>query len=126
MMLGSGLSVPQSVSMDSLLPLTSPQTPVLCMLPPAASSATCPASNSNPVALLEAAAAQMKRKFLSFALLDEEHLDDLMVELSQVACEDSWVVVEHCHLYNNSKQALQQIIKVHTCTLKQNLCSSEQ
>jgi hypothetical protein len=64
------------------------------------------------VALLEAAAAQMKRKFLSFALLDEDHSDELMVELSQLACEESWVVMEHCHLHNRWKQLLQQIVKV--------------
>ena len=64
------------------------------------------------MALLEAAAAQMKRKFLSFTLLIEEHSDELMVELSQVACEESWVVVEHCHLHDNWKQVLQQVIKV--------------
>ena len=121
MILGAGLSVPQSLSVDSLLPHTSPQIPILCMLPPSpppppASSATaaaaCSASGHNPVTLLEAAAAQMKRKFLSFTLLNEEHSDELMVELSQVACEESWVVVEHCHLHDNWKQVLQQVIKV--------------
>ena len=113
MILGAGLSVPQSLSVDSLLPHTSPQTPTLCMLPPTPPlSSACSASSSNPVTLLEAAAAQMKRKFLSFALLNEEHSDELMVELSQLACEDSWVVVEHCHLYSNWQQVLKQIIKV--------------
>ena len=122
MNLGAGLSVSQSLSIDSLLPHTSPRAPVLCMLPPtppATSSAASSASTShNPVALLEAAAAQMKRKFLSFALLDEDHSDELMVELSQLAHEGSWVVVEHCQLYSKWRQALQQIMKVRTYTSK--------
>lgn len=124
MILGAGLSVSQSLSVNSLLPHTSSRVPVLCMLPPmppAASLAASSASAShNPVAqdLLEAAAAQMKRKFLSFALLDEDHSDELMVELSQLAHEGSWVVVEHCQLYDKWRQVLQQIMKVHTYTLK--------
>ena len=122
MILGAGLSVSQSLSVDSLLPHTSPRAPVLCMLPPTPPAASLAASSAsashNPVALLEAAAAQMKRKFLSFALLDEDHSDELMVELSQLAREGSWVVVEHCQLYSKWRLVLQQIVKVCTYTLK--------
>lgn len=122
MILGAGLSVSQSLSVDSLLPHTSPRAPVLCMLPPTSPAASLAASSAsashNPVALLEAAAAQMKRNFLSFALLDEDHSDELMVELSQLAREGSWVVVEHCQLYSKWRKALQQIMMVRTYTLK--------
>lgn len=113
MILGAGLSTPQSLSVDSLLPHTSPQVPVLCMLPPPPPvSSVCSDSSPNPVALLEIAAGQMKRKFHSFALLNEEYLDELMVDLTQLACEDGWVVVEHCHFCSNWQQVLQQIVQV--------------
>lgn len=109
MILGAGLSTPQSLSVNLLLPHSSPQVPILCMLPP---TSACSANSLNPVALLETAAGKMKRRFHSFALLNEEDSDELMVELSQLACEDCWVVVEHFHLYSNWQQVLKQIVQV--------------
>ena len=69
-------------------------------------------STPNPVALLEMTAIQQKKKFFLFALFDKEHSDELLVELTQLACEDNWVVIEHCHLYSDWQEVLQQIIQV--------------
>ena len=113
MILGAGLSTSQPLSVDLLLPHTSPQIPILCMLPPPSSAGDgCSSSSANPVSLLEVAAGQMRRKLHSFTLLNKEHSDELMMELTHMAGEDIWVVIQHCHLYSNWQQVLQNIVQV--------------
>ena len=116
MILGTGLSTAQSLSIDSLLPHTVPQIPILCMLPlstPTTDGCSSSGTTTDHVALLETAANLMKRRLHSFSLLSRKHCDQFMVELTQLASEDCWVVIKHCHLYSNWRQVLQQIIQVH-------------
>lgn len=110
----------QSFSIDSLLPHTSSQVPILCMLPPPTPTLTSDHqlqghSNNHclsPLALLEAAASRLKKRLVSFALIDKEHLDEFLVELAQLTSEGSWVVIEHCHLYSHWQDMLQHILQV--------------
>ena len=113
LVVGPEVVFPQCFSLNSLLPHTSPQVPTLCMLPPSLADGVCYNESLNkPLALLQSSASEMHRRFYSFTLLDKEHSDEFLVELTQLAAEDNWVVLQHCHLLSSWRDVLKQISQV--------------
>lgn len=117
--IGPEVVLPQSFSVDSLLPHTSPQAPTLCVLPPSLTDGACYNESLNkPLTLLQSSASKLNRRFCSFTLFDKEHSDEFLAELTQLATEDNWVVLEHCHLFSSWQDVLKQISQVSICRLQ--------
>ena len=104
----------QSLSVDHLLPLTSPQVPTLCILPPTSTQSENyqPKDGYKPLDRFETAARELSRRVFSFGLFDKEHWDEFLVELPQLASEDNWLIVEHCHLYSKWRECLEKAVQV--------------
>ena len=114
-MLTAGAEFTSSVrcSIKEVLPHTQAHLPIICMLPsPSNSSAERTPSKRNPAALLEASAVHFKRGFQSFSLISDNHVESLVTHLPQLVSCDQWVVLEHCHLYDQWKDSLEHIAQV--------------
>ena len=105
----------QPLSVDHLLPLTSPQVPTLCILPPTSTQTENyqPKDGPRPLDLFETAARELNRRLCSFGLFDKEHWDEFLLELPQLASGNNWLIVEHCHLYIKWRECLEDAVQVH-------------
>ena len=102
----------QPLSLHHLLPLTSPQVPTLCILPPSSIQDNDYRGRPQPFDLLETAAEELNRRLCSFSLFDEEQWGEFLLELPQLASEDNWLVLEHCHLYSRWREHVEKAAQV--------------
>lgn len=83
------------------------------MLPPSLADVFCYNQSLNkPLALVQSSASKMNRGFYSFTFFDKEHSDEFLVELTTLATEGNWVVLQHCHLLSGWQDVLKQISQV--------------
>lgn len=98
-------------TVDSILPHTKPEVPVVCLLPFDVQD------TQSAVLEVKTSAVAQGRSFFSVSLVDDQSLDNLLIQLPNFIGNGTWVAVGHCHFSPNWHQVLASLIKVNYVTM---------
>ena len=98
----------RSPLLDEVLAETCPQIPTILL-----ESLDSPNNNTVTVSTLKQAALHAELECSHFALYSAEHCTDFLTKLVTIVETGCWVILEYCHLLQNSHEILTTIVKVH-------------